>query len=103
MVLAENEDAVAKIGWEPMSVDQGFKAGDNVVTVSSCTEVNQALGVASPKVEEILDALASRMVDNKTRFWYTRFFLAKEKTRPQIVICPGVAEAIAREAIPKRK
>jgi len=27
--LAENEDTVASMGWEPLSVDQGFMAGDN--------------------------------------------------------------------------
>ncbi|MFH1485762.1 MAG: UGSC family (seleno)protein, partial [Chloroflexota bacterium] len=30
VVLAENEDAVTQIGWQPFSVDRGFKAGDNV-------------------------------------------------------------------------
>jgi len=34
VVLAENDDAVRKIGWEPMSVDRGFKAGDNVITIA---------------------------------------------------------------------
>ena len=32
VVLAENEDAIAKIGWQPHSVDMGFAAGDNTVT-----------------------------------------------------------------------
>ncbi|MEK7872684.1 MAG: UGSC family (seleno)protein, partial [Chloroflexota bacterium] len=35
VVLAENEDAVAQLGWQPFSVDRGFRRGDNVVTVQS--------------------------------------------------------------------
>ena len=31
VVMAENEDALAEIGWEPLCVDMGFASGDNVV------------------------------------------------------------------------
>ena len=37
VVLAENEDALAKIGWPPNSVDMGFAAGDNTVTITRLT------------------------------------------------------------------
>jgi hypothetical protein len=100
VVFAENEDFAAKIGWEPMSVDQGFKAGDNVVTVSSCTELNQALAVGSPNATEILDSIAARMLDNQL---FVPMFLDGEKTRPQIVISPCVAETIARGGYSKAK
>ncbi len=103
VVLAENEDAAAKIGWEPMSVDQGFKAGDNVVTVGSCTEANLAIGVGAPTAEEILDNIASRLVDNRLWFW---MFLSGEegdRTRPLVVIAPCVAEGIAKGGYSKAK
>ncbi len=35
VVLAENEDAVAELGWESFSVDRGWKRGENVVPVQS--------------------------------------------------------------------
>lgn len=35
VVLAENEVAVIRLGWQPFSVDQGFKRGENVITVQS--------------------------------------------------------------------
>ena len=37
MVLAENEDVLEKIGWEPNSVEMGFNAGDNVVSLARYT------------------------------------------------------------------
>ena len=53
VVLAENEDAAAKIGWQPMSVDQGFQAGDNVVTVASCTSTDSIFAIGEEKAEKI--------------------------------------------------
>ncbi|MFH1486090.1 MAG: hypothetical protein ABIH46_08470, partial [Chloroflexota bacterium] len=40
VVLAENEDAVVEMGWQPFSVDRGFKAGENVVTVQSAVSIS---------------------------------------------------------------
>ncbi|HUV53460.1 MAG TPA: hypothetical protein VMW64_10375 [Dehalococcoidia bacterium] len=34
-VLAENDDFCREIGWNPLSVQRGFEAGDNVVTTMS--------------------------------------------------------------------
>jgi hypothetical protein len=38
-VLAENKDAVTAMGWQPHSLDEGYNAGDNVVTITACTEM----------------------------------------------------------------
>ena len=43
VVLAENEDVLAKIGWEPNSVEMGFAAGDNTVTIARYTGGNSHL------------------------------------------------------------
>ncbi len=100
VVLAENEDAIAKIGWEPMSVDQGFNAGDNVVTVSSCTEANQALGAGAPTAEGILDNVVGRMLDNQL---FVGMAYRPERTRPQIILSPCLADGIARGGYSKDK
>ncbi len=94
VVLAENEDAVAKIGWQPTSVDQGFKAGDNLVTVSWCTERLQALEVGAPTAEKILDDIAPRIVDAQLPFI---------GGRPRIIMSPCVAEGIAKGGYSKDK
>ncbi|MFC2004542.1 hypothetical protein ACFLUK_03260 [Chloroflexota bacterium] len=101
VVLAENEDALAKIGWEPMSVDQGFKAGDNVITINSCTSTDSIFSVGAATAEEILDILVTRIVDIQLYLvWLTFDGLC---LRPQILLSPCVAEALARSGYSKEK
>ncbi len=101
VVLAENEDVVAKIGWEPMSVDQGFKAGDNVVTINSCTSTDSVFSAGAATAEEILDKLAARIVDIQLYLFVLAF--AGASIRPQILLSPCVAEAIAKGGYSKDK
>jgi len=101
VVLAENEDAVAKIGWQPMSVDQGFKAGDNVVTVSTCTSTDSLFNIGSVKPEETLDRLAIRIVDIQLAMF--RLSMRGPGVRPQILISPCIAETLAKGGYTKEK
>ncbi|MBI2859441.1 MAG: hypothetical protein HYX90_10220 [Chloroflexi bacterium] len=95
VVLAENEDAVAKIGWEPMSVDQGFKAGDNVITIATITSTDSVFSAGAGATPElILDKLATRIVD--TSFWLFTLSFHGPSIRPQVLISPCVAEALAK-------
>ncbi len=91
IVLAENEEAVAKMGWEPMSVDQGFAAGDNIITIISCTEKTQAIEVGAPTAEEILKNIEARMADNHM---FIQFFFRGMRTRPTIVLTPAVLKVL---------
>lgn len=102
VVLAENEDALAQIGWEPMSVDQGFNAGDNVVTVNSITSTDSMISVGAPPAENILDKLAARLVD--TQLWLFELAISGGiSVRPQILMSPCVAEAIAKGGYSKKR
>ncbi|HOR00722.1 MAG TPA: hypothetical protein PLJ35_18060 [Anaerolineae bacterium] len=91
VVLAENEDAVASMGWEPLSVDQGFQAGDDVVTITSCTEKTQAIEVGAPTAEQILRNIEARMADNHL---FIQFFFRGMRTRPTIVLTPAVLKVL---------
>lgn len=91
IVLAENEDAVARMGWEPLSVDLGFKAGDNLITITSCTEKTQAIEVGAPTAEEILKNIEARMADNHL---FIQFFFRGQRTRPTIVLTPAVLKVL---------
>ncbi|MBI2866230.1 MAG: hypothetical protein HYX99_02570 [Chloroflexi bacterium] len=93
VVLAENEDAAAKIGWPATSVDQGFPTGENVVTVASCTSVDSLFSLGAPTAEEILDKLAARIVD--IQLYLLRLDMAGPSVRPQVLLSPCLAEAIA--------
>jgi hypothetical protein len=92
IVLAENEDACAELGWEPMCTDFGFKAGDNVVTISSCTEMTQAIEVGAPTAEEILRNIEARIADNHI---FVQFFFRGMRTRPTIVLTPATARVMS--------
>ncbi|MDP2954472.1 MAG: hypothetical protein Q8O76_14305, partial [Chloroflexota bacterium] len=94
VVLAENEDALARIGWPPMSVDQGFKAGDNVITVTSCTSTDSVFSAGAATAEAILDRLAARIVD--IQLYLFVLDLAGPSVKPQLLLSPCVAEAIAK-------
>ncbi|MFC2005395.1 hypothetical protein ACFLVG_00315 [Chloroflexota bacterium] len=100
-VLAENEDAVAKIDWEPMSVDQGFKAGDNVVTINSCTSTDSIFSVGADAAEDILSKLAARVVD--IQLYYLWLSFAGPSVKPQILLSPCIAEGIAKGGYSKDK
>ena len=56
VVVAENEDVLKKIGWEPNSADFGFAAGDNTVTIARYTGGNHISSVsgATPEADDAL-------------------------------------------------
>ena len=99
IVLAEDEDSVAEFGWEPHSVDEGYQAGDNVVTVTSCTEMTQAIEVGDPSAEEILKNIEYRMADNNM---FIQFFFRGMVTRPTIVITPAILRVLADQGWTKQ-
>jgi hypothetical protein len=100
VVLAENEDACAELGWKPMSVEEGFAPGENVITISSCTEMTQAIEVGAPTAEEILRNIEARMADNHL---FVQFFFRGMRTRPTIVLTPAVARVMADAGYDKAK
>ena len=102
VVCPENEDAVARIGWEPNSVEMGFATGDNVVTVSRMTGGNVIASVSGASPEAILDNVAYSLVRQMT--WQLCFMMgsAYGTLRPMVLLTPILAETIARYGWKKR-
>lgn len=98
IVLAENEDACAELGWEPMNTDFGWAPGTNTVTISSCTEMTQAIEVGAPTAEEILRNIEARIADNHI---FVQFFFRGMRTRPTIVLTPATARLMADAGMSK--
>ncbi|MBI2909561.1 MAG: hypothetical protein HYX92_18115 [Chloroflexi bacterium] len=95
VVLAENEDACREIGWQPFSVDRGFKAGDNVVTVTSVVSISPptySVG-ATPidHVERIAEIIGRRHMS----FW-TATCAHNGRSHPLFVLSPAVASVIGK-------
>ena len=96
VVLAENEDVLRRIGWEPNSVEMGYAAGDNTVTISRFTGGGSLSSVSGSTPEEMLPYLA----DSVQRFtnWQITFTTSHGNgtLRPLVVVSPIIAETIAK-------
>jgi len=96
VVLAENEDVVRKIGWEPNSVEMGFKAGDNTVTIARYTGGDVLASVFGDKPERLMPYIADAVL--KQNRWQIGFTIGTSMgtLRPLLVLSPILAETIAK-------
>jgi hypothetical protein len=100
VVLAENEDVLANIGWEPTSVEMGFSAGDNTVTVARYTSTAPLASVSGSKPEEILPYIADSVA--RIHSWQIHFTEnGKGTLRPLVILSPIIAEALAKAGCSK--
>src|SRR5205814_2082992 len=58
VVLAENEDALTKMGWTTIATDQGIAAGESAVTISRFTGGTVLASVFGNKPEQMIPYLA---------------------------------------------
>jgi len=93
VAFAENEDACSEIGWQPYSVDRGFQAGDNVVTVQSVVGVSPPLYTGSDDPAEHARVLAE--VVGQTCSYWSPVAMAYSKNNPLIVMGPSIAKVFA--------
>jgi hypothetical protein len=107
VVLAENEDALAGIGWKPTSYYQGFAPGENVVTVSRYTSGGVMASVYGSSAEEVLPYLCDGVARHIG--WELIFtsglptnpgFACTQK--PHLIISPCIAQVIAKSGYSKR-
>ena len=95
VAMAEDEDAVRKMGWTTFAQDRGFAAGENVVTVHSVVAVTSPIYSSGDKAIDHVNQWADVM-GNCFSYWAHTGF----KTglwNPLIVAGPGIAEVVARE------
>lgn len=101
VVLAENEDVIADIGWSTIGADMGFATGDNVVTIARHTGGGSLSSVSGSTPDEMLPYLA----DSLERFnnWQILFTTAHGagSLRPLLVITPIIARALAGAGMSK--
>ena len=95
VVVAENEDVVKKIGWTPNSVDFGFAAGEDTVTISRHTGGNHISSVSGSTPELMMPYICDAMV--KQYSWQIMFTVGQGMgtLRPQVLLSPIIAETIA--------
>ena len=103
VVMPENEDAIAQIGWEPLSADMGFERGENIVTIARFTGGDVMISATGDTPEQIMEYLAdgaARMVSWQVCF--TVGAVGRGMLRPLLVLPPILAETIAKGGWSKR-
>jgi hypothetical protein len=95
VVLAENEDALAAIGWPSLAVEMGIEAGDSAVTIARYTGGNVVSTVVGNNAEECMPYIADALA--KHTGWELIFTLglASGTYRPMLVLTPILARTIA--------
>ena len=93
VALAENEEACKAIGWTPYSVDRGFAAGDNVVTVQSVVSVSPPIYTGSDDPMEHARLLAD-VVGQSCRYW-SPVAMTYSVNNPLIIMGPSIAQVFA--------
>lgn len=100
-VLAENEEVLAKIHWQPLSVDQGFRAGENVVTVDSSISNDSFFNVVADEPEQTLDRLAARLIDIGLCVTHQMADAGRSPLTHQLILSPTIAEHLAKHGYTK--
>jgi hypothetical protein len=102
VVLAENEDSLAKMGWPSIAADMGQPdAKQGAVTISRFTGSNAVVSVFGDSAEKLVPYLAKAIATHTT--WEVIFTvgLATGTYRPLLILSPLIAEAIARSGYSK--
>ena len=103
VVVAENEDVLAKIGWPPNCTEFGFAAGTNALSIGRYTGGNHISSISGSTPEEILPYMADAVVRQYT--WQLMFTVGQGMgtLRPLILLSPIMAETIAAGGWSKQK
>ncbi len=102
VVLAENEEALARMGWSTIAQDQGLAPGESAVTISRFTGGTVLASVFGATPEQMIPYLA----DGITRLvaWELIFTVGMSlgAQRPLLVLSPILAQTLARAGLSKQ-
>lgn len=100
VVLAENEDILAELGWESFSVARGFNADENVVTVQSVVFATAPIASGGESTRDHLDTFVD--VFGGTMSTWTHMAVNWAKFYPLLVVNPNAARLFARNGLHKK-
>ncbi len=96
VVLAEDEAALADIGWEPLSADFGFAAGDDVLTMARMNSGAIIGSVFGSTPEELLPYLGDGLARISGWDLTHNYGLGHGQFRPLLVLSPILARIFAK-------
>ena len=96
VVLAEDEQALKDIGWDPLSAEFGFARGDDVVTMARMNSGLIIGGAFGSTAEELVPYLADGLV--RVSGWDLAhvYGLGHGHYRPLLILSPILARTFAR-------
>jgi hypothetical protein len=102
VVLAENEDALARMGWTTIAQDQGLAAGESGVTISRFTGGTVLASIFGTRPEEMIPYLADGIA--RLVAWEVIFTVGMSvgAQRPLLVLSPILAQTLARAGLTKQ-
>lgn len=97
-VVAENDEACAGMGWEPLHVTRGFKPEDSVVTITSVRTSSDPFSTAGASAERHLDLIVD---------WVKRMIEPYQSSRGYVeshvlLLTPVIATILAKAGYSKR-
>ena len=97
VVIAENEAVLAKIGWEPICVDNGIARGSNAVMIARYTGGNILSSVSGSTPEEMLPYLTDGLTKLSSS-WQLVFTVGGHgnSLRPLVLLSPIHAEMLSK-------
>ena len=101
VVMAENEDTLAEIGWPTLAASNGVTEARNAVTIARYTGSHVIVSVFGKNALECVPYLADALV--KYTGWELIFTLglAPGTYRPLLVLSPIIARTIAKTGVSK--
>jgi hypothetical protein len=102
VVLAENEEALARLGWPTIAQEAGIAAGQSAVTISRFTGGTVLASVFGTTPEQMIPYLADGIA--RLVAWEVIFTvgMAVGAQRPLLVLSPILAQTLARGGLSKR-
>ncbi len=87
-VLAEDEEALSRIGWQPYHVQKGYDINDSTITAASCLNWGNNLTPATSDSDKIMELMAWDVVEKEqfalgagTPFVYRTIFITEYVAR----------------------
>ncbi|HVF63068.1 MAG TPA: UGSC family (seleno)protein [Casimicrobiaceae bacterium] len=101
VVMAENEDTLAEIGWPTFASSNGLSEAPNAVTIARYTGSHVVASVFGKNAEECVPYLADALV--KYTGWELIFTVgfSNGTYRPLLVLSPIIARTIAKSGVTK--
>lgn len=99
VALAEDDDAVRGVGWQPFRVDKGFELDDSTVTLRSVYAISQPIYSGGDTAADHLETIARLFSDVMGPWAYHAYIY--ETWYHQLVVTPAIARILAADGLTK--